>query len=497
MTDKNLEYKNQIKDNLAIGAKGGAIAFVLKISSTALGFLNQIIFARILGAGGFGEVLLALSVLNISVQIARFGLEEAMMRFIPFYVDEKDDARVKGTIYFSLKFSFVISIIIVLILFMFSRFISVNIFHSEGLLKLLPVVAVAIPSGVIRGVIGGILKGYKDAYKALLPEFIISPLFRIIIFLLFLFGNVSPLHAVIAFVSGEIIALLVSIKFLLKKLEDLKPVRQQYENKKVLDFAYAILFTNISALLYTQSDLWILGMFNSTEIVGIYGAASKLVILVYFPMLAFATMLPPLMSSIHASGDRDELKKVVSESTRWILSMALPIIIVLILEGKLILKYFYGEQFTAGYAVLLILAIGQLIKAGMGLVGVLLQMTGGHKAYMKINIFWGITNVILNIILVPRFGMIGAASATTFCLTMIDIVSVFVIYRRLSVLTFARGLKFDILFIAAVSIIFSLFCYTKFYMGYHLLLIAALMVYMWKSIASHDIPWRLLLPKHK
>ena len=72
------------KDNLAVGAKGGAIASILKISSTALGFLNQIALARILGAGGVGEVLLAISVVRIFSQIAKFGMEETMMRTCPY-----------------------------------------------------------------------------------------------------------------------------------------------------------------------------------------------------------------------------------------------------------------------------------------------------------------------------------------------------------------------------------------------------------------------------
>jgi hypothetical protein len=91
--------------------------------------------------------------------------------------------------------------------------------------------------------------------------------------------------------------------------------------------------------------------------------------------------------------------------------------------------------------------------------------------------------------------MIGAAAATALCLAMIDIICILVIHRRLSVLTLAKGWKFDIVFVAAVAIIYSLFNYINFYPGHHLLLIVALTVYMWKSIASNDIPWRLLLAK--
>jgi O-antigen/teichoic acid export membrane protein len=212
-------------------------------------------------------------------------------------------------------------------------------------------------------------------------------------------------------------------------------------------------------------------------------------------MMAFAVIIPPLISSIHDSGNLDELRKMVSESTRWILSMALPIILILSLEGEYILKYVYGPQFTAGYVPLLILVIGQLIKSCAGLIGVVLQMTGEHKMYMKITIIGGIINIILNIVLVPRFGMIGAAIATAFCLSMVDIICIFIIHRKLSVLTLAKGLKIDILFIVIVSFIYLLLNYSGFYTGQHILLFVALCVYLWKSITNHDIPWRLLITK--
>lgn len=491
---KNIKKEN---DNLAVGAKGSAIAFILKISSAGLGFINQVILARILGAGGVGEVILALTVVRISVHIAKFGMEETMMKFIPLYIDQKDDSRLKGTISFAIKFCLLVSAIFMLSILLLSKFISVNIFHSEGLLKLMPVIVMIIPVWAVRDLIGGILRGYKDAFRALIPEYLVSPFFRIVIFLMLTLKGVSSLYAVIAFLAGEILSLAVSIKFLKNILQKLRPVKKQCDTKKVFDVAHTIVFTGMSILLYTQADIWILGMFKSTEIVGVYGVAAKLVLLVYFPIMAFAAVIPSLISVIHTSGDIQELRRIVSESSRWILSLSMPIMLILVLEGRFILKYFYGPAFEAGYAVLLILVLGQMVKAGAGLIGVILQMTGEHKVYMKINILWGILNIILNILLVPGYGMIGAAAATAFCLSMVDIICIFVIRKRLSVLTLARGLKFDIIFIAVVTISYLLITYYKFYPGQHFLLIGALAVYLWKAISNHEIPWRLLIDKYK
>jgi O-antigen/teichoic acid export membrane protein len=174
----------------------------------------------------------------------------------------------------------------------------------------------------------------------------------------------------------------------------------------------------------------------------------------------------------------------------------MPIILILILEGDIILKYVFGEKFIMGYTALLILTIGQIINAGSGLVGYFLQMTGGHKVYMKITITFSITNVILNFLLIPHFGINGAAISTSLCLAMINIVAVFVVYKRSSVLTLARGLRFDVLFCSAVAIFYIIFRFNSFDMGYHILLAASLAVYVVRSFVNNDIPWRLIVSKY-
>ncbi len=495
MTENKKKRKDHKDDNLVIGAKGGVIAFILKISNVVLAFLNQVLLAQILGAGGIGEVILAISVVRISAQIARFGMEEALMKFISQYVDQKDDSLLKGTITFSLKFCFLFSVVFMLLVMVCSKYIAINIFNEEGLVKLLPVIALSIPAWVIRDVIGGIMKGYKDTFRALIPESIISPLFKIVVFLILILKGISPLYAIIAFVAGEVLSGITAIKFLFDKVKGLKSVKAKCKKKEVLDVAYTIIFTGMSIMIYMEADKLILGMLSSAETVGIYGIASKLVLLVYFPMVAFGSIVPPIIASIHLSGNLQELRRIVRESTRWILSIAMPIILILLLEGRYILRYFYGSEFETGYIVLVILIIGQMIKAGSGMVGSMFQMTGEHKAYMKINIIFGIINIIMNLVLVPRYGMLGAAISTSFCLSMVDIISIFVIHKRLSVLTLAKGLNFDLLFITVVFGIYILLIQGNYYILQHVLLFVALTVYLIKSIYNHDIPWKLLSGK--
>jgi O-antigen/teichoic acid export membrane protein len=496
MAENNTATVTQKEDNLAAGAKGGAVAFLFKTISTGLAFVNQVILARILGAGGIGEVLLAISVVKIFGLIGKFGMEEAMMRFVPSYAERKDEARLKGTLSFALCFSLIMSTVLAVVVWSCSKLISINMFHSEGLSRLLPFAAVAIPVSVLYEVMGGIMKGFKETIRALLPQFIISPIVRIVLFLYLSFQVSDPLYAIAAYIAGEIFALILAITFLRTKTLGIKTADHNIEYKKILDVAYTMIFTGFGVYLFTQADLWIIGMLTSTEEVGIYGVAAKLVTLIAFPLGAFSAIIPTLIASIHISGDLNELRRVVRESSRWILSVAMPIMLILILEGDIILKYVFGEKFVYGYTALLILIIGQVINAGSGLVGYFMQMTGKHKAYMKIMIFFSITNIILNFLLVPRFGINGAALSTAFCLAMINIVSVFVVYNRSFVLTLARGLGFDAIFCSAVILLYFFCRYNSFDVGHHILLIGSLTVYVGKSLMKNDIPWRLILSKY-
>ncbi|MBI4847205.1 MAG: flippase [Nitrospirae bacterium] len=484
------------EDNLLVGAKGGMVSFVLQITALVLGFLNTVILARVLGADGLGEVVLAISILSIAAQLAGFGMDSAMMRFVPSYLEKKQHAELKGMVFFCLKFCLLLSGLLMAVILLLSRFISEDIFNSAGLMKLIPVIVFAIPANAINVVAGGILKGYKDTFRALLPQLLVSPLLKICIFIFLIFYRPVPLYAVVALLVSETLAMIFSLKFVLWKQNNTKGTYLKAEGRKVMGVASTMMFTGLSAYIFTNADLWTVGIFMSTGDVGVYGVVSKLVTLVAFSLGTFAAIIPPIISTIHTSGDRTELKRVVSESTRWILSMSVPIILVLTVEGRFILEYAYGKDFVIGFGALVILAVGQLINAGSGLVGYFLIMTGEHKTFMKINIFFGCLNIILNIILVPYFGIIGAALSTSFCLAMVNIVSVYIIHSKHSILTLARGVNFDILFLTVVAIIYYLINIMDFNMGYHFLLAIALTVYIGKSIIKGDLPLQYLTAKN-
>ena len=134
------------------------------------------------------------------------------------------------------------------------------------------------------------------------------------------------------------------------------------------------------------------------------------------------------------AGDFQALDALARNTASLMIVLATPIMLVFILVPSWVLEVF-GPDFRAGGIVLAILATGQFVNVATGSVGYLLMMTG-HEKLMRNNIIaCTILNVALSAILIPRHGVVGAALATTVSLTTMNLVSVGMVYWKLSIIT--------------------------------------------------------------
>ena len=168
---------------------------------------------------------------------------------------------------------------------------------------------------------------------------------------------------------------------------------------------------NAMFIVIEQTDTIMLGIMRSEAEVGIYSIAFKLAMMTMLIFTAVNSMAAPKFSQFYHSGKMEELKQVAQKSTKLIFWINLPIFIIYVFLGQFILNL-YGSEFTMGYYPLIFLAMGQLILAMVGSVGHFLNMTGHQNVFKNIIIIGGVLNIVLNIILIPNYGINGAAIAS-------------------------------------------------------------------------------------
>jgi O-antigen/teichoic acid export membrane protein len=190
--------------------------------------------------------------------------------------------------------------------------------------------------------------------------------------------------------------------------------------------------------LLTYTDILVLERFVSPEQVAIYYAATKLVAIVAFIYFAVAAAAAHRFTEYHVTGNIAELNRFVRSSIRWTFIPSVFAALAIVASGKFLL-WLFGPEFTAGYSLLPVLVIGLLARASIGPVEKLLNMLGhqGICAWIYAGAF--VINLTLNFILIPHFGLMGAATATTTALIVESILLFLAAQYRLGLHVFYWG----------------------------------------------------------
>jgi len=182
------------------------------------------------------------------------------------------------------------------------------------------------------------------------------------------------------------------------------------------------------------TDNLILGIFRSEEEVGMYDTAFKIAAASAIVLLAMNAIQAPSFAELHSKGDNKRLKNYVFNSTRLIFYATLPITLLILIFPVQILSIF-GPAFSYAWPALCIMAIGNFVNCITGSVGILLQMTGHQRSYNKIITSTAIGSIALNILLIPYWGITGAAISSAIAKIFQNLASVIYAYRKMNIVS--------------------------------------------------------------
>jgi O-antigen/teichoic acid export membrane protein len=141
-------------------------------------------------------------------------------------------------------------------------------------------------------------------------------------------------------------------------------------------------------LINGRTDILLLGIFRPDAEVGIYNVAVQIAALVIFGLRVVNAIQAPHIAHLYAEGDMQRLQKMITKSSRAVLTTTVPIVLVIMVFGDEIIRIAFGGEYRGAYIPLVILSVGQLINASMGSVANLLNMTG-HERDTTRSIFIG------------------------------------------------------------------------------------------------------------
>src|ERR1700690_2348970 len=288
-----------------------------------------------------------------------------------------------------------------------------KVYHSSDLAGYFHLFAGLLVLSGLTTFLGQVLAGYRDiALRTIITNFISSPL-NIILGVLFLAAGMG----LRGYVLAQIVSAAAVVFLLFAAAWKLTPgaarhfaARARKVEPEVFWFSAAVFGVSLLEFLLAQADKIMLGIFLDVRQVGIYTIAGALVGFVPVALQSVNQIFSPTIADLHARGERALLGRLFQTLTKWIIGLTLPMAFVMIVDSKPLMRLF-GPAFEAGWLVLIVGTLGQLINAGVGSVGYLLLMSGNQRRLIRVQAIMAVFVVVATLGLVRPFGIIGVAVA--------------------------------------------------------------------------------------
>ena len=212
-------------------------------------------------------------------------------------------------------------------------------------------------------------------------------------------------------------------------------IQNTYSHKAIFKRSYPMALSSISYFLMQSIDVILLSKFTTFETVAYYAAAVKVATVTSLVLLSVGIIAGPKIAEFYTNKDTEALKTIVKKSSRLILLFSIPAILFLFMFSEFILSLF-GEEFVNAKHVLWILLLGQFIRSLSGPIAVYMNMTGKQNRMHQFLFIGLAVNIVLNWILIPKFGMQGAAYATAISIFIWSGLAVAYAYKKDKIKTF-------------------------------------------------------------
>ena len=439
-------------------AQGTGIAVVGMTLGLLLSFITRLIIARYGLQASYGTFSLALVVLQTATIISSLGLTRGATRYIAFFRSAGEEAKIKTTMLTSLRFSMLTSIVVGLVIFFSADAIAQGIFNTPDLTPALKIFAICVPFSTLISLLTSFFRGYDRVMPGVLFQTIILNVITLIILIIITAAELPFITVFYAYLAAVILTFVVLYIYTVKRLLGSISVTHIKESppitRELFLFSLPLLGSTIISTLLLHVDTLMLGYFKTMDTVGLYNAAHPLAAFISMPLSALILIYTPVATGLYSLKKMTELRRNFIVITKWLVATSLPIFLVIAMFPEAVLHITFGQGYITADTILglRILAIGFIINNLLGPNGATLIALGHPKFILWATTATAIVNFILNLVLIPPMGIIGAAIATIIAVTGINFLRLMWLYSLAKIQPFCKNLFKPVIISVALAL---------------------------------------------
>ncbi len=392
--------------------RDAVFVFFVRAASAAILYLSQIVLARWMGASAYGIYVWVWTLVLILGGLSHFGLGHALVRLIPQYREKGDLDSLRGLLIGVRWLALFAGTVIALITYAIVR-AAPDVLDDAYLLPAMLGI-ICIPLFAITDVQDGLGRAQGWLSVGLVPPYVLRPVVLLVTMSIAhaLGIPMDAATAVLAAIVACWASAMVQTLMVQQRIDAEVPKGPRaYHFGSWIRSSSPLLVVYAGELVVQNADVIILSAHLPPDAVGMYFAAAKTMALVMFVHYAVGSVVAKDFAALHARGDQAALAAYARDAAKWTFWPSLAAAIAILLLGKPLL-WLFSPAFVEAYPVMLILVAGFLFRASVGPAEFVLNALGEQKACAVVACIAAVTDIALNLLLIPPFGLLGAAAAT-------------------------------------------------------------------------------------
>jgi O-antigen/teichoic acid export membrane protein len=421
--------------------RGSSLLLVGRMLGLALDFVAQVLIVRHLTKSDYGAFALALSIVAIGTTISLLGLERTVGRFAPIYQERGDYGRMWGSIVVVLLTVITIGLALILGTFAFQGLLG-GFVNDQLALSILLVMIVLAPLQALDALLVGLFATFGSARSIFFRRYVFAPVLQLtIVVAVILSSNGVQLLAlgyVLAAAAGIAIYSVVLVRLLAKQglLARFHRDQLRLPFREIFTFAIPLLASDLVFTLRGSLTVVLISALRTTAEVAEFRAVLPLAIQNLFVATSFRFIFTPGASRLYARDDRRALDDLYWQTAVWIAILTFPLVAMCVAFGEPLTVFLFGERYRSAGIVLSILAIGYYFNGAIGFNSLLLRVFGRVRYMVTTDLSTAVISVIVSLLLIGRFGAVGAAIGVTATLLVQNLLYQWGLRTRTSVAAF-------------------------------------------------------------
>lgn len=408
--------RGKIMNYTKFAVKGAVIVFVVSLLAAFLGYLVRLVLARNLTVEDFGLFYSVFAFLSLVTIFKTFGFDRALIKFIPEFIHNKRNDFIKSSMIYISMLLFITNVVIIIAIYLLSKYLSIHFFHNEKASVVLNVMAIAFFAETFVNVFKFSFQGFQKMYlysSIDIVRMIIVLSVAVVGFKL----NCGIMGPVAGYAAAPFILLILYGILFFKKVFPQFSSSSLIFNKILLrdisKYSFFIMATGAGVIILGYPDMMFLTYFSGVKEVALYSIALPTAkILIYFPS-AISSILLPLTSELWTKKRYALLKDGMESLYKFSMIVAIPLVFVMMSFTNLLITVFFSANYVNAAGALKILSIGMLfLTIHMINVNFFLGI-GKPQIQTKIVYLAGAFNVAADLVMIPILGVTGAAIAAT------------------------------------------------------------------------------------